>query len=116
MKYQNYNDIDLHEELMMEMTAYGSDEHEIYEKINFIEYLLVSNVELFNEWFHRIINHYEIKTYIRDDILMQYLYHDWNAATEEWFKYGGVVGEMIQLYIDELTDKLQDEWERCQSW
>ena len=48
------------------------------------------------------------------DILMQHLYYDWNEAIMHFYRYGSLVAEMLQQYIDEITEDLQDDWETRQ--
>jgi hypothetical protein len=86
------------------------------DRIDFIEYMRYYQPTLLDEWEKRLLNHYHIKTIIKHDVVMQYLYSGWNEATMNWWLYGDStrVGEMIQIYIDDITDRLQDCWEQSQ--
>ena len=112
-KYSYFSDEAIIEEVEMNMACYN-EETKSYDRIDEIEYLNHNAPELLHEWFYRIVTHYNLHTYIREDVLMQYLYYDWIEAIMHFYRYGSLVGELLQQYIDEITEDLQDDWETRQ--
>ena len=112
-KYSYFSHEAIIEEVKMNLVCYN-EEAKSCDTIDEIEYLNHNAPELLHEWFYRIVTHYNLHTYIREDVLMRYLYYDWNEAIMHFYRYGSLVAEMLQQYIDEITEDLQDDWETRQ--
>ena len=108
-KYKTWCDENLSTAVTEEIAiASQSIETDMQNKVDDIEILFHSEPELGVEWYNRIIDHYQLHNIIRIDIIMQYLYNDWYEATVNWYKYGSMVGEMLQQYINEVENQLAD--------